>query len=224
MINSMMANREPILMTDRHSAIQELTRLIQQIVPDSGQQNPQTLAQQVEQSVCNSVFKISGSRREYVEGIAKKYVLLNKQIQAKNASKQQATAQPQPVQPRQPSVPQQPQLPIAMGVQGRYPIPSSQKPVTNPFPSGMVQRGYPSQASFVPAPMESGIQLQPNPTSKPPTIVPQPNPFNSSSSNQSLERQQYEQKLKELKSKYETLLITYIKKLSKFQFLEEHIH
>eukprot|EP00324_Dicrateria_rotunda_P006278 CAMPEP_0206157138 /NCGR_PEP_ID=MMETSP1474-20131121/3650_1 /ASSEMBLY_ACC=CAM_ASM_001110 /TAXON_ID=97495 /ORGANISM="Imantonia sp., Strain RCC918" /LENGTH=148 /DNA_ID=CAMNT_0053556567 /DNA_START=15 /DNA_END=458 /DNA_ORIENTATION=+ len=148
----MMANREPILMTDRHSAIQELTRLIQQIVPDSGQQNPQTLAQQVEQSVYNSVFKISGSRREYVEGIAKKYVLLNKQIQAKNASKQQATAQPQPVQPRQPSVPQpqppsiapQPQLPIAMGVQGRYPIPSSQKPGTNPFPSGMVQRGYPS--------------------------------------------------------------------------------
>jgi len=38
------------------------TRLIQQIVPDSGQQNPQTLAQQVEQSVYNSVFKISGSR------------------------------------------------------------------------------------------------------------------------------------------------------------------
>ena len=29
---------------------------------------------------------------------------------------------------------------------------------------GMVQRGYPSQASFVPAPMESGIQLQPNPS------------------------------------------------------------
>jgi len=53
-----------------------------------------------------------------------------------------------------------------------------------------------------------------NIASKPPTIVPQPNPFNSSSSNQSLERQQYEQKLKELKSKYETLLITYIKKLS----------
>merc|ERR1712000_124176 len=62
MVNSMMANREPILNTDRHSAIQELTRLIQQIVPDSGQQNPQTLAQQVEQSVYNSVFKISGSR------------------------------------------------------------------------------------------------------------------------------------------------------------------
>ena len=38
------------------------TRLIQQIVPDSGQQNPQTLAQQVEQSVYNSVIKVSGSR------------------------------------------------------------------------------------------------------------------------------------------------------------------
>jgi len=63
--------------------------------------------------------------------------------------------------------------------------------------------------------MENGVQLQPNPSlyfeylwihllicfiyvsvNKPPTMVPRPNPPNPSNSNQSLERQQYEQKVR----------------------------
>ena len=79
----------------------------------------------------------------------------------------------------------------------------------------VAQRGYPSHSSFVPTTMENGIQLQPNPSlyfeylwiyllicfiyvsvNNSPNIVPQPNTLNSSNSNPSLERQQYEQKVR----------------------------